>query len=392
MKRDYSRNIPLLYVYSVLMKRVTIPIITLYYLSYHLTYTQIGILAAVTGLTCMATNMHLGVFADLHGKRWALALQGLFGGASMLFLYFGEGFFPYLFAGICYGIAGGFLLGARETLLYDSLVEMKQTSQFKQYYGRMVLYSHIINALLLIAIPVLYVYDTKLPFLIAIVMFAVSVIVALLLVEPPLTKHSKISFSTYNEKIMETFRVIRGNKKLFSLLLLSTVLGAFATSGADYYQPLLKAAGLPVALFGLVYFGMRIVRGIGAEITYRLEKYLTTYKLVLLCLAMLLASFVGLAWGVLALVVFGMIFSQMEDGMSKIVLTDEISKSVRTNRTTLLSVASLTESLLNAFLGFVFGVLADNVGVQAMFGYALVLFCVCVIGMGFVRKIRPTAH
>ena len=85
MKPNYYRNIPLLYLYSILIKRVSMPIIVLYFLLNNLNFTQIGILAAVMSIVALSTEVHGGVFADLHGKKTSLILGSVMGALTMFF-------------------------------------------------------------------------------------------------------------------------------------------------------------------------------------------------------------------------------------------------------------------------------------------------------------------
>ena len=66
---NYFRNIPLLYFYSIFIKRISMPIIVLYYLINNLSFTEIGTLAAVTALIHMSTEIHGGIFARTGEKE-----------------------------------------------------------------------------------------------------------------------------------------------------------------------------------------------------------------------------------------------------------------------------------------------------------------------------------
>ena len=133
MSINYSRNIPLLYIYGVLIKRVSQPIIIIFFLLNNLNFTQIGILAAVNSIIHLSTEVHGGIFADIHGKKLSLILHSIFGALTMLFYFIGNTFAWFLLASVMYGLAGAFITGTRNALLYDTLIKLKRTSEFKKF-------------------------------------------------------------------------------------------------------------------------------------------------------------------------------------------------------------------------------------------------------------------
>lgn len=364
------------------------PIIILYFLLNNLNFTQIGILAAVMSIIQFSTEVHGGIFADIHGKKTSLILHSIFGTLTMLFYFIGNSFYWFLVASVMYGIAGAFITGTRNALLYDTLTKLERTSEFKKFNGKVLFYSHIVNALVLLAIPFIYTFNTKLPFLIGIGFFLVSLITAFFFIEPPITKKSKITLSMYNLKFLETLKEIKLSKKLLSALILTMLTTAFVFMGSEFIQPLLKISGLQVIYFGIVYALMRAIMGLGGLITHKLEKYFALEKLLFLGIIGILISFLGFSIGTGIIIILAVLLLKLSEGLNRIVLEDEMNKNVKSdNRTTVLSVSSLSEGLLTACLVFVFGVTADLVGVQNMFNYALGLFIIIiVVTLIFIRN------
>jgi len=374
---DYYRNIPLLYIYSVLIKRVSMPIIILYFLLNNLNFTQIGILAAVMAVVSLSTEVHGGIFADLHGKKTSLLLHSVFGALTMFLYFIGNSFGYFLIASVTYGIAGAFITGTRNSFLYDTLSKLKRTSEFKKYNGRVMLYSHMLNALVLLIIPVVYVIDSKLPFLIGIFFFVGSFITASFFVEPIISKKHRSSLSLYNKRFLDSIKEISSNKKLLFALLANMVVAAFVFMSATFTQPLLLISGLSVVYFGVVYALMRGIMGLGGGITHRLEKYLSFEGLLFLGFGVILLSFLGYAYGFGLIIIAAVILTRFAEGFNRIVLEDEMNKNIKSdNRTTILSIASLARQPLLAVLLFVFGITADLVGIQGMFIYAIPAFLV----------------
>lgn len=364
------------------------PIVILYFLLNNLNFTQIGILAAVISIIMVGTEVHGGIFADIHGKRVSLMLHSVFGILTMLFYFVGNSFEWFLLASVMYGIGEAFITGTRNSLLYDTLIKLNRTSEFKKFNGRVLLYSHLVNALVLLAIPVIYVFNTKLPFLIGAGFFFVSLLTAFFFIEPSITKRSKATLSLYNIKLLEALKEIKLSNKLISALILTMLMAAFVYMSSEFIQPLLKISGLQVVYFGIVYALMRAIMGLGGSIAHKLEKYFSLKNILFIGAAGLAISLLGFSFGAGAVIILAVLVLKFSAGLNRIVLEDEINRNIKSNnRTTILSISSLSEELFNAGLIFAFGITADLVGVQNMFSYALVFFIICIVAaLVFIRK------
>lgn len=377
---NYSRNIPLLYIYSIFIKRVSMPIIILYFLFNNLSYTQIGILAAVTSIITLSTEIHGGIFADHYGKKTSMMLHSIFVILTMFFYFIGDSFVWFLIASIMYGIAGAFITGTKNAFLYDTLKQIKRTKEFKKFNGKNILYSHIVNALVLLSIPAIYTIHHKLPFLIGIIFALISLITAYFFVEPPLARRSRMSLSVYNNKLCEAFKEIKRDKKLLLAIVMIMITASFVHMSSSFIQPLLLISGLDIIYFGIVYALMRIILGISSSLTHRLERFFSVNSLLVLGMLAICVAFLGFSIGTGIIIILSVLILKFAEGLNRVVLDDEINKSITSsNRTTILSVSSLGAQLMNASLMLVFGAAADIIGVQHIFYYALALFIVCAI-------------
>ncbi|NQU98625.1 MFS transporter [Candidatus Woesearchaeota archaeon] len=386
MALNFHRNIPLLYIYSILIKRVSMPIIILYFLLNNLNYTQIGILAAVMAVTTMITEIHGGIFADLYGKKYSLMLHSFFGMMCMFFYFIGDSFYYFVVASFMYGLAGTFITGTRNALLYDTLLQTNDTSSFKKYNGRMLLYSHLVNALVLLVIPVIYTYNVKFPFLIGIAFYIASFIVAYYFIEPPIAKTNR-RFSDYNRKFVAAVKEIVFSKKALFALLMMTVVYASLYMSSEYTQPLLLISGLQVIYFGIVYTLMRALMGFGGWFTHKLEKYFSNTSLLIAGSGFIVLAFLGHWLGAGIVIIIAILLKKFFEGLTRIILEEDINKNIKSeNRTTILSISSLVRNLLTALLVLSFGTLADFIGVQKIFGYAIIAFIVLILIVFFFLK------
>lgn len=378
MKLNYEKNIPLLYAYSIFIKRVSQPIIIIYFLLNTLNYTQIGILAAIMSIVTIILEVPGGIFADSYGKKLTLIISSFFGLLTMLFYYLGNSFIYFLIAAIFYGISGAFITGTRGSLMYDSLLKLKKEKSFKKYNGKMLFYSHIINGLILLCVPWLYTINNKLPFLIGIFFFIISIILALLMVEPKLKKH-KISISEYYNNFLDSIKQIFQNKKLFSIFFFSAIFFGFTLMNMEFTQPLLLISGLDVIYFGIIYCLFRVLAGTASIIAHKFEKYITSEKLMYISGIILLLCFIGFGFGKGIILILGVIFLRISVGMNRIIVDDEIHKKIEShNRTTLMSLSNVSKSLVGAIMVFIAGILADIFGVQPMYYFIAPIYFILI--------------
>ena len=379
-----GKNIPLLYIYSIFIKRVSMPIIIIYFLLNNLSLTQVGILAAVMAIATIITEIHGGIFADIYGRKLSLALHSVFGILTMFFYFIGNSFEYFLIASITYGLAGAFISGTRNSILYDTLLKKKKEKDFKKYSGKIMFYSHIFNAFFLLIIPVIYVFNVKLPFLIGILFFAISLIAAILLTEPQNNNKDK----SINKKLFSALKEITINKNIIFLLVLFALFFGFVYTSAEFTQPILKFTGLEVIFFGIVYALKRAVMGIGGGLTHKLEKY-SNKKLIFIGMILLLITLIFYFTARLEFVVLAILLLGLAEGFNRIVFDDAINKRISSkNRTTVLSVSSLLKSLVKAIFVLSFAIYADLFGLKEMCGIAIILFLVILVGMFVVYKLK----
>lgn len=387
MHKKIYRNIPLLYIYSIFIKRVSMPIIVLYFLFHQLSFTQIGILAATISFIQIITEIHGGIFADIHGKKTSLILHSVFGALTMFFYFIGDSFSRYLLASIMYWLAWAFITGTRNSLLYDTLKQLKRTSEFKKFNGKVLLYSHIFNAWVLLIIPFLYDINNKLPFLIGIGFFLISLIIALFFIEPPLEKKSQTNFAVYHQKLLQALKEIKINKKLLFFIVFYMITAAFIYMSSWYNQPLLQISWLDIIYFGVIYASMRVIMGVGGIITHKLEQYLRLETLLLIWVVGMGICFLMFSLSSWILLMLSIIFLKFFSGINRITLDDEINKHIDSeNRTTILSISSLSNELFKMFLILIFWILADIIWVQAIFFYVLGIFIFLTILLALMSK------
>lgn len=84
-----------------------------------LTSTQVGIYFGVIYIAQLLAEVPTGIFADKFGRRISALLGAALLPAPPLILYLGHSYEAYLIAAFLYGVAGAFLSGSLDSLMYD---------------------------------------------------------------------------------------------------------------------------------------------------------------------------------------------------------------------------------------------------------------------------------
>lgn len=91
---------------------------------------QVGLAEAIYHLVGLAAEIPSGMAADLLGRRRTLALFGVLGAASALCMAFSRDFAGVCLAMALSALAGSFISGTQEAILYDSLVVAGRTDDY----------------------------------------------------------------------------------------------------------------------------------------------------------------------------------------------------------------------------------------------------------------------
>lgn len=371
------KNIKLLYLYSFFTRRPFIPIITTYYLYNNISLSQIGILASVTFLVQILTEIHGGIFADKNGRRISLMIHSFLGLVSGVLLYIGSSFPVFLLASIFYGFAGAFITGTTSSLLFDTLKEQNLEKSFKKYSGNILFFALSLNAITLLVVPYLYSIDKKLPLIITCVFFTISLLISYLMEEPSTAvSNSKLN---YFGKVKSAFKFTYDNKNLFILLVIASFSGSFIFIIYEYIQPYLSINGVSVAYFGLIYAFMRVLSGIGGKLAHLLESTMSTHKIITISIIAITISSFMLSIGE-NIIYIGIMLLALSEGLNSVSIADEVNQNVIKDRTTILSLFNFSKSLVFTMNVVIFGYISELYSIQSsIFVFACLFLLICVL-------------
>lgn len=386
MENKYRGNILALTIHLMFAKRITGPIMMLFYQAMGLSFSHIGILSSITWLTDASLEMHGGAFSDVYGRKKASVLYATLGMLCMAIFTFGHSFFHFAIACTVYGISLAVGSGNASSLLYDTLRMLKIENQYKRYRGKIMFPAKVMSSLIVFLLPSLYLYNIRYPFIAGFCFYLIALITALFFFVEP--KFKRISKKTMNNTILSSIQEISKSSTLKLIITIDVLLSGFLLLSLEYLQPIIKAAGLPVAYFGAVYALVRIFSGLASVFTHRFARHSNKQSLIISA-SLILISLVGFALTKSHLLVAFILFNSIADGVTDIITNDVTNNSITPkNRTTILSTANLLTSLFFSLMLISAGPVSDRFGVQGMFGIASIAFSLLLlmILLIFMRK------
>lgn len=357
-----------------------LPILTIYYQQRNLNFVQINSLWGIIAAAIFLTEIPTGVIADKIGRKnsiiISLVLQIL---GEVLFL-FAQNYFHFVLISILAGVGFAFQSGCLQALVYDSLKEKGKEGDMKKAQGTVGAFyqaGHLIGAF---GSSFIIAQITKVNIQFAIILTAVSVLIAFLI---SLTlKEPKLKYEHREQdplKILkDSFKLIRNNRSLKRLILF----GVFTTPFINYLRnlqpPYFQLSGVNPSLLGLSLTIGGILAILASKYAYKVERVLGMGRSVLLATILPAALYILMAFiihPIGAVVLFILNFGSMS--LQDPLLADYTNQHINSNiRATTLSIIGMFSSIYITFVGLLVGWVADHsilyaftlMGVIVLFG------------------------
>jgi MFS family permease len=192
-----------------------------------------------------------------------------------------------------------------------------------------------------------------------------SAVFSLFLIEPKRMER-KFNIRNYYNQIIESIKFIIKNKRLSILTINAALTGCIGTIGFWFYQPHMRASGIPIELFGIVFAGFSICAAFSAKFAHHFEKRLDLRKIVWISPFLSAIAFIGLATFFSPIISIPMIFIlQFVRGFSGPTLTT-LSNHVMPShmRATINSIGGMISRTFFVALGPLFGLLSDSISIS----------------------------
>jgi MFS family permease len=229
------------------------PILVLFYQENLLSYTQIFMLQSWFTFLIVVLEVPSGALADLFKRRTVLIFSLLcyvlgFGIYSLSYSFLG-----FLIAETLWATSSAFRSGTGEAFIYDSLKELNREDEAKQTYANLQAISLISVAISsLVGAFFANFFGLRSVFFLSLCAALVAWFLQLSYKEP-VHERKEFSLTNFADQIKESIKITFVSKSLSALMFNSAIIAGILIAVAWYYQPHMKASGIPLPIFGTIY-------------------------------------------------------------------------------------------------------------------------------------------
>jgi MFS family permease len=385
----YHRNIAKMYAYQFFFNMYFISaVIVPFFVGWGgLKFSQIFYINAWFHFWSFLLEIPTGTIADFFGRRISLIYAPIvcIVGAIVYTSY--PHIAIFLIGEVIWAVSYTLASGSDVALLYDSLKETGETKRSKAVISRLEsfkLAGIVVGALLGAVIAKLI--NARVAFLLMVIPFSISLIIALSLKEPPSTDSPVEKKEPYLKILSSGVKYFAGHRILKILTLDMVVVNALSFMIIWFYQQLLIRSGVDIVYFGVVHSAMAVGQILIISNFGVLERILGRKKRLLFFSAIAAGClFILLGLTTLAAVVIPAIILAAGFGLSRGPLfTSYMNKFIPSNkRATILSTTSMFRT---------FSIVIANLTAGTLAGWSvsnsLMILGAAIIIFSFFSKIR----
>jgi MFS family permease len=341
-----------------------IPILIPYYVSNNLNSTQIFTVQAAYALSILVLEIPSGYLADVIGRKKTMILGAIFMPVGLAVYAFSHTFLSFILAEFIIAVANSMRSGCDSALIYDTLIQLNEESEYKKFEGRSFYYTRIGTAFSSILGGLLALIILRLPFYINIATSSLMLPFALSLIEP---ERKKLEAANPLKDILRICRFSFTHTRLRLLILYAAMIMSTGVTGVWAYFLYYESIGISIGYFGLLFAAFQIASALGSRKAHTLEKIIGEKKsfLILLLIAPtfillgIFKTFVLIPLIFLNAFLWGFAFPLIMDHLNRLIKSEV--------RATVLSVANMAGSLSFVILSPLFGRLVDSFSLSTAF-------------------------
>ena len=336
-----NKNIMIYYLLNVEVIGIIVPVIYLIWSDAGLTFTQMLMTQGAFALTILILEIPSGAIADTLGRKKTLFCSYLSFTIAISVYTFASTFNQFVIAEVIFGIGRAFLTGTASSIVYESLLEENQESQFSGVISKGMSILFISSASFMMLGGFIGSISIKLPIYVAAVVLIAKTLMILLIREPVSEKAE-----TPKKAIKSAISTIKGNYMLQGIIFV--YLGAMAPMAIAFwsYQPVFLASGYSPAMLGVLLASCNFTAAIGSKLMPKVEKRLTPFMVIS---ALFLVDIFTLSMMVIIrnpIIIVIVLTHQLGRGIKNPFAQLIVNKQVRSNeRATVISIISSFGSL-----------------------------------------------
>lgn len=338
------------------------PIVVLFYQENGLSMSQIFLLKSIYSIAMVVAELPSGYLADVWGCRRTLLFGAVMGTVGIVIYSISSDFASFAVAEVILGVGFSFVSGADSALMYDSLKAENRENEYIKFEGRITSAGNFAEALAGVTGGLLATISFRTPYYFQIFVAAIAIPAAFFLKEP---KHVQERVRLKMKEILAIVKLTYRQPEMRSAILVSSFTGAATLTYAWFVQPYFKEAGVPVAVYGILWTMLNLSTGVFSIFAYRIERRLGRRNTLLLIVILLSAGFI-LTSIEISLAGIPILFGfYMVRGLATPVLKDYINQYTDSKvRATILSIRNFEIRIIFAAIGPILGYLTDTFSLQ----------------------------
>ena len=332
--------------------------------------SQIFLLKSIYSIAMVVMELPSGYMADVWGCRKTLLLGAILGTLGIAIYSLSSDFHSFIVAEIILGIGFSCVSGADSALLFDSLKAENREEEYIKYEGSITSFGNFAEALAGVAGGLLATFSLRTPYYFQIFVAAIAIPAAFFLKEP---QHIQERVQLKMKQILAIVKLTYLQPEMRSAIMISSFTGTATLTYAWFVQPYFEKAGVPVAVFGILWTMLNLSAGVFSMVSYRIERVLGKKSTLLLIVIALSLGFILTSVEISFAILFGF---YMVRGIATPVLKNYINEYTDSKvRATILSVRNLEIRIIFAAVGPILGYLTDTFSLStALFIAGIIYF------------------
>ncbi len=363
------------------------PILVLFYQENGLSLTQILLIQSAFALTIVFCEIPSGYFADRYGRKKSIVIGAILATLGIWIYAFSSDFYSFLVAEIIMGVGSSFISGADTALIYDTLLTLKKTDQFKSIEGKRQTIQSFSEGSAAIFGGLLAVISLRTPIVANAAILSLSIPIVLSLKEPPRAKN--LRQKSHLQHITELTKYLgQDYSGLRWLITYAGVLGSGTLLITWLYQPYMKLVGLPLAYFGVAWAILNVSVGIFSHRAEWIENKLGKRTALAIFPALFISATILLFLFPRIEILIILLIIQFIRGISSPLISAYINNRTDSeNRATILSAKNFFGRLIFAGLAPAIGRVADIFSLTtAILLWGAIVFTGAIVSILFLIK------
>lgn len=357
-----------------------------FYYGQFITIVQIGLIDGLSKVAAVGLEVPSGAISDYFGKKLTLILGNICFILSCIIILYATSFSGLLIGNIIMFVGFAFVSGAKEALLYDSMLESKTEEHYDEVLGKVNSVSIAITIISIFVGGWLFGIDPKLTFIAWIVFSAVSIVVLLFIKEPSIDSVTS-TYSSYFATLKSGVHAIFQKSfrpyvvtVLFWSMFIKAYEGVIRQSMGSYFGYTGETLGYTIALVSIpalvVAFNYKKIKDFLGD--KRIEFTLILMFLVAFSVAFVASIIAGMAT---------FLFLYVAQEIAKPYVLGLVNKNIDSkHRATALSTVSLFSEIPYIIIVIGMGQLMSPSNIHYLYILFIGFLLVYATGIRFVRK------